>query len=122
MSDQDRLGAQTAYQFWSQWAACLLGYQRTLFETHRLISAHMLGTLQSTPASPSSDSRAELAQERNETFRSLEDHAAERAQRGFAPPREIYDSPCRDFVDWTRFPTWARPSDPELFDGCVHEG
>jgi hypothetical protein len=54
--------------------------------------------------------------------RRLEGLAAERLERGLAPPKEIYDAPYRDLIDWSRFPDWARPSDPELFQGCVHEG
>jgi hypothetical protein len=48
--------------------------------------------------------------------------AEERAKKGLAPPREIYQSPYRTRIDWSRFPDWARPSDPELFEGCSHEG
>jgi hypothetical protein len=28
----------------------------------------------------------------------------------------------RDRVDWSTLPEWARPSDPDLFEGCVHKG
>jgi hypothetical protein len=48
--------------------------------------------------------------------------AEERMRNGLAPPREVYQSPYRDHVDWSRFPDWARPSDPDLFDGSGHEG
>jgi hypothetical protein len=48
--------------------------------------------------------------------------AEERARQGLAPPRVIYQSPYRTRIDWSRFPDWARPSDPELFEGCSHEG
>jgi hypothetical protein len=48
--------------------------------------------------------------------------AEERMRNGLAPPREVYRSPCRDRIDWSRFPDWARPSDPELFEGSGHEG
>jgi hypothetical protein len=48
--------------------------------------------------------------------------AAERISQGFAPPREIYQVPYRSQIDWSTFPDWARPSDPELFEGCSHEG
>jgi len=48
--------------------------------------------------------------------------ALERAKNGLAPPREVYLAPCRDRIDWAAFPAWARPSDPEVFDGCAHEG
>jgi hypothetical protein len=48
--------------------------------------------------------------------------AQERMAKGLAPPREIYQAPYRSQIDWSRFPEWARPSDPELFEGCSHEG
>jgi hypothetical protein len=53
---------------------------------------------------------------------SLEERARQRTQQGLAPPREIYDIRNRDRVDWSTLPEWARPSDPDLFEGCVHEG
>ena len=53
---------------------------------------------------------------------SLEERARERTRRGLAPPREIYDVRHRDRVDWSTLPEWARPSDPDLFEGCAHEG
>ncbi len=39
-----------------------------------------------------------------------------------APPRELYDVKFREQIDWLRFPSWARPSDPEAYTGCSHEG
>jgi hypothetical protein len=48
--------------------------------------------------------------------------AVERMRKGLAPPREIYQAPFRDQIDWSLFPDWARPSDPEMFEGCGHEG
>jgi hypothetical protein len=52
----------------------------------------------------------------------LEEHARQRTRQGLAPHREIYDVRNRDRVDWSTLPEWARPSDPELFEGCAHEG
>lgn len=39
---------------------------------------------------------------------------------GRVPPelKELYKAPFRDYVDWLRFPIWARPS---ITEGC-HEG
>jgi hypothetical protein len=53
---------------------------------------------------------------------SLEERARRRTLLGLAPPREIYDTHIRNRVDWSTLPVWARPSDPDLFEGCVHEG
>lgn len=48
--------------------------------------------------------------------------AEERVRQGFAPPPRIYQIEYRRRIDWSRFPTWAQPVDPEVFDGCCHEG
>jgi hypothetical protein len=48
--------------------------------------------------------------------------ASARMKQGLAPPREVYLAPYRDQIDWTQCPAWARPSDPDLFEGCTHEG
>jgi hypothetical protein len=50
----------------------------------------------------------------------LEARAEERTRRGLAPPPDVYQVQNRNRIDWSRFPEWARPSDPELFEG--HEG
>jgi len=48
--------------------------------------------------------------------------AEKRMRLGFAPPPEIYRIENRQRIDWFRFPAWARPVDPEIFEGCCHEG
>jgi hypothetical protein len=48
--------------------------------------------------------------------------ADRRIRQGLAPPPEIYRIEYRRRIDWLQFPDWARPIDPELFDGCCHEG
>lgn len=53
---------------------------------------------------------------------SLEIMAAERMKEGLAPPREIYDVHIRARIDWSCVPEWAKPIDPELFEGSAHEG
>lgn len=57
-----------------------------------------------------------------ERVRVLERSARDLANQGLMPPKEIYASPYRDRIDWLLFPAWARPSDPELFQDCGHEG
>jgi hypothetical protein len=52
----------------------------------------------------------------------LIEYARERMRKGLAPPPAIYRVPYRDRIDWAQFPDWARPSDPELFGECPHEG
>jgi hypothetical protein len=65
---------------------------------------------------------AALADRRKEETEKLADQAQDRLNRGLAPPREIYDVQNRARVDWSKVPCWAWPSDPELFEGCCHEG
>ena len=48
--------------------------------------------------------------------------AYERVGRGLAPPPEIYRIEYRRCVDWSKFPPWAQPVDPEVFNGSCHEG
>jgi hypothetical protein len=48
--------------------------------------------------------------------------AEQRIRQGLAPPPEVYRIEHRRRIDWLKFPGWARPVDPELFDGCCHEG
>jgi hypothetical protein len=48
--------------------------------------------------------------------------AKERLAKGLAPPPEVYQLPYRSQIDWSRFPEWAWPTDPEVFEGCCHEG
>lgn len=57
-----------------------------------------------------------------ETPEELAQVAALRMQQGFAPPAEIYQVHYRSRINWSDFPDWARPLDPEAFDGCCHEG
>src|SRR5262249_23036251 len=48
--------------------------------------------------------------------------AADRMGKGLAPPPEVYQAPWRSRLDWSKFPEWARPTDPDLFEGSCHEG
>jgi hypothetical protein len=48
--------------------------------------------------------------------------AVQRMRKGLAPPRQIYEAQYRNRIDWSQFPEWVRPSDPELFEGASHEG
>ena len=48
--------------------------------------------------------------------------AEQRVRQGLAPPPRIYQIEFRRRIDWSRFPAWAQPVDPEVFNGCCHEG
>jgi hypothetical protein len=52
----------------------------------------------------------------------LEVVAMNRMKSGHAPPPEVYDIRNRGKIDWSKAPDWARPADPEAFEGCAHEG
>ena len=52
----------------------------------------------------------------------LIESAERQIRQGFAPPPKIYRIEYRQRVDWLRLPDWARPVDPQLFEGCCHEG
>ncbi len=70
----------------------------------------MIAKADDTPLDPHADRNALVAL------------AAARIRQGLAPPREIYLVQNRSAIDWSQFPAWARPVDPEIFDGCCHEG
>jgi hypothetical protein len=55
-------------------------------------------------------------------FGDLEARALERVRKGFPPPREVYLAQNRNRIDWSRFPEWAWPTDPEAFTETAHEG
>ena len=63
-----------------------------------------------------------LASPHWETPEELAEVAKVRMRQGFAPPAEVYQVPYRSHINWCDFPVWARPLDPEAFDGCCHEG
>ena len=52
----------------------------------------------------------------------LERCALARTREGLAPPKEIYQVQNRERIDWMALPEWARPVDPEVFEGSAHEG
>jgi hypothetical protein len=58
----------------------------------------------------------------DEKVRELERLSLGCVEHGMPPPKQIYDAPYRERIDWVRFPVWAQPSDPELFNGSPHEG
>ena len=57
-----------------------------------------------------------------ETVENLVRIAMRRMREGLPPPPEIYLVQNRGKIDWSRCPNWARPVEPDVFDGCCHEG
>ncbi len=109
MREPQGMESQTVYGYWSGWWTGMLGYQWRVLETQYQLGLRIMETALGTTTG------------RSEGFEKLERIAEERVGQGLAPPPEIYQAPYRRAIDWSRFPDWARPSDPELFEGG-HEG
>lgn len=104
----------TAYfDIWSRAMTGVLTRQWNLFDMQFQAGLQMMGMVFGIPGSKIDD-----ADRQQELLRL----ASERVAQGLAPPREIYDVGVRDLIDWSRFPNWVSPSDPELFEGSCHEG
>jgi hypothetical protein len=117
MSAPPQSGIQSVCTHWLNAAATLLACQWKLFEAQyqaglSIVEAALGVAGQGAGAGPGGAGELER----------LERLAAERASQGLAPPPEVYRAPYRGRIDWGRFPEWARPSDPELFEGTAHEG
>jgi hypothetical protein len=110
MTDRLEAKAQTVSERWSCAVARLLTCQWKLFESQYESGMKIMRSLLDTPAGAADE------------LRRLEQRAAERVRQGLAPPPEMYKTPYRERIDWSRFPEWARPIDPELFEECAHEG
>jgi hypothetical protein len=102
------------YRWWSRTAIQLAWGQWRLFDAQYRAGLRMVDTVLDAFGGPRPRTGPPGAD--------LERRAAERMAQGLAPPREIYDVRNRGRIDWTQVPDWARPSDPELFDGAGHEG
>jgi hypothetical protein len=114
----------SAYRWWSKAAADVLDWQFRFAEAQYRAAVKFLQAALPVPAAegvkpqrrggPAAPTKDDLAE--------IERLALERARQGQPVPPALYDVTYRDRVDWCRFPEWARPSDPELFQDCTHEG
>jgi len=115
---------QRNYQFLSKAVTNMSGNQWHLLATQSQLGINlwkaMLGVFPTVGSSVEPQGEV-AASESASTAASLESRATERLKSGFAPPREIYDVQNRGRIDWTSLPDWARPVDPDLFEGG-HEG
>jgi hypothetical protein len=111
-------GVQTVCKHWLSAATTLLACQWKLFEVQYAAGLKIMETALGGAAGSGPQVGTTTADE----VRKLEQLAGERVRQGFAPPSEIYQVPYRGQIDWGKLPGWARPSDPELFDGSGHEG
>jgi len=127
MTAPSESSVQTLYKHWSSAASSLLTCQWKLFEVQyqaglKILEAALCPTDDGAQPGPSAASPRTAAELANAEVKKLERLAAERVSQGLAPPREVYQVPYRNQIDWARFPLWARPNDPELFEGAGHEG
>jgi hypothetical protein len=100
---------------WCRIVAIFLDHQWDLLKNHWQLYLDIAG--KTLPPSP-----PVRAAEPTDPVKGLEAEAVERIRKGLAPPHEIYEVPYRNRIDWSAFPDWARPCDPELFEECTHEG
>src|SRR5262245_2500489 len=117
MNTQNEMENPAACGCWSQVVASIVEQQLRLLNAQCQVCLDIAGELFRIP-----DALRLPSQAQREKLEQLEEQAAERIRRGLAPPREIYELPYRDRINWSAFPEWARPSDPELFRDCPHEG
>jgi hypothetical protein len=124
MNEAQENESRTLCQSWLQMVTSLFGCPWKLYASQYQLGLKLMEGVFSIPAGAHAGSAAwlESAARGGDALRAFEHQAAERMRQGLAPPKEIYEAPYRDQIDWSRFPDWARPSDPELFQGCGHEG
>jgi hypothetical protein len=113
MADPMRSNLALLRQYWSGTLSGLVWGQWVLMDTGLRATQTVLQAASAFPAS---------SPERPDPTEKLIHRARERMRLGLAPPREIYQAPYRDRIDWGEFPDWARPSDPDAFGGNPHEG
>lgn len=109
----------TARQHWSDVMTSLLGYPWKVWDMQCQIGMSIVDSMLRMTGGREMLSIELKTMER---LSSLEEQALERLRKGLSPPREIYELPYRGRVNWSEFPIWARPTDPEVFEGCSHEG
>lgn len=110
---------QSLYHDLSKAATTLLWCHWKLVDARYEVAARWLDMLRE-PA-PSEERPVALAAE-PPSSKEIARQAAQCMRKGLPPPPEIYEVQNRSLIDWAQFPEWARPSDPELFEGCAHEG
>src|SRR5262245_1416457 len=99
----------SVYETWSQTLTGLLRCQWSLLDAHYRMGMEVVNTIGG--AAPRAASVG------SEPLEELERRGAELAAKGLPPPKALYEVQNRNRVDWSRFPEWARPIDPEVFEG-----
>jgi len=103
------------YDCWSRAVRGAVRNQWEVLDAHFAAGIEILDAVSGSPVA----TRPNVTGPRLQT---LEQEALERTQKGLSPPREVYDVQNRSRIDWSRFPEWARPIDPDAFEGTAHEG
>ena len=111
---------QDLYERWARAVTSLVRGQWQLLDTQYRAGLDVLGALFPAPAAPPAAAPSSFPAA--DGAGDLERRALERVRQGLPPPREVYDVQNRGRIDWAEFPEWARPTDPEAFTGCGHEG
>jgi hypothetical protein len=112
------------YRWWSGALTRVVRSQWELLEAQYRFGIGVLDALREAPAGQEPEAewtRRVAMPDTTRNTESLECQAVERLRKGLAPPREIYEVQNRGRLDWSSVPDWARPSDPDLFEGA-HEG
>jgi hypothetical protein len=110
------------YQCLSRGLAGMARWQWLLLDAQFRAGLKLVAVMSSEPVPPPGREPETAARRAATDLKEIERQAAERASKGLPPPREIYEVQNRNRIDWSRFPEWARPVDPEVFEGCGHEG
>jgi hypothetical protein len=116
------LSASVYYQCLSHGLAGTLWWQWLLLDAQFRAGLKLVAALSSGAVPPPEREPETGAPRAGEDLKEIERRVAELASKGLPPPREIYEVQNRSRIDWSRFPEWARPVDPEVFEGCGHEG
>jgi hypothetical protein len=114
MTDPMQTNMKVLRDCWSRTVKDMVWGQWVVLDTGLAAAHTMLTAASARPATAGPGTAAETER--------LVALARERMRRGLPPPRDIYKAPYRDRIDWSQFPDWARPSDPDLYEGCAHEG
>lgn len=117
MAEQTFPSLKVLQHYWSRTLLSALQSQWIMLETSLLTARTVLRS-----ATPARTRDVPVSRASNAGAQDLIGIAVQRMKNGLAPPREIYLAPFRNLIDWSSFPDWARPSDPEMYEGTSHEG
>lgn len=117
MAEQTFPTLKVLQHYWSRTLLSALRSQWIMLETGLLTARSMVQT-----ATPARTRDVPVSRASTAVPQDLIGNAVQRMKNGLAPPREIYLAPYRNLIDWSSFPEWARPSDPEMYEGTSHEG